>query len=211
LNEVKETGRIEAFSDGVFAVGITLLVLDIKVPTLPLINPRISLIHELAVQWPVYAAFITSFLTILVMWINHHRIFGLIRRSDDGFLVLNGMLLLIVTVVPFSTSLVAAYIVSPGARTAVLVYAGTCEVLALCFNGLWRYASKDGRLLARDHDALVAHGITKSYRHGPLMYVIAFALGLVNAMAGIGMCLALAVFFTIPPAKHVAKHTSRTV
>jgi uncharacterized membrane protein len=209
VNEAKETGRIEAFSDGVFAVAITLLVLDVKVPTLPLSNPRISLSHELAAQWPAYAAFITSFLTILVMWINHHRIFGLIRRTDDRFLIFNGLLLLTVTVVPFSTSLVAAYIMHPDARVAVLVYAGTCEFLALCFNGLWRYAAKDGRLLAHDHDVLVARGITKSYRHGPLLYAIAFALAFPSPMAGIGLCMALAVFFTIPPAKHVARHTPR--
>jgi uncharacterized membrane protein len=210
VNEAKETGRIEAFSDGVFSVGITLLVLDIKVPTIPLSNPHASLSHELAAQWPTYAAFVTSFLTILVMWINHHRVFGLIRRSDDRILILNGLLLLAVTIVPFSTSLVAAYIRHPSARIAVLVYAGTIEFLALCYKGVWHYAATDGRLLAQDHDAVVAQGITKSYRHAPLLYAIAMALTYVSPMAGIGLCMALAVFFIIPPAKHVTRHRQRT-
>lgn len=201
MSELKETARIEAFSDGVFAVAITLLVLDIKVPTLPAVDPKASLAHELIGQWPSYVAFITSFLTILVMWVNHHRIFGLIKKSDDRFLLLNGLLLLSVTLVPFSTSLVAAYIRHPEARLTVLVYAGTCEFLALCYRGIWHYASYNGRLLARDHDAVAAAGITNSYRYGPLLYAIAFSVGLLNAMACIGLCMALAIFFTIPPRK----------
>src|SRR5215813_3568997 len=97
-----ETSRIEAFSDGVFAIAITLLVLDLKVP------PDPSGIHRLAElllsEWPAYLAFLTSFATILIMWINHHRIFTLVGRSDDRLLFYNGLLLLGVTVVPFPTS-----------------------------------------------------------------------------------------------------------
>src|SRR5262245_38427492 len=94
-----ETARIEAFSDGVFAIAITLLVLDLKVPKEA--GHDLSLASALAAQWPAYLAFVTSFLTILVMWINHHRMFTLIGRSDDRLLVYNGLLLMGVTLVLF--------------------------------------------------------------------------------------------------------------
>jgi uncharacterized membrane protein len=202
MSESKETARMEAFSDGVFAVAITLLVLDIKVPTMPLTNPNVSLSHEMLAQWPTYVAFITSFLTILVMWINHHRIFGLINRSDDRFMLLNGVVLLSVTLFPFVTSLVAAYIGHPGQRLATLIYAGASVVLATCFQLLWRYASADGRLLAHNHDSKAALGITRSYRYGPHVYLAVFLVGFVNVPACLLLCMALAVFFTIPPIKH---------
>src|ERR1044071_3471000 len=98
-----ETGRIEAFSDGVFAIAITLLVLDLKVP-MERHGDR-ELLTALAQQWPTYLAYVTSFSTILIMWINHHRVFSLIGRADDRLLFYNGLLLLGVSIVPFPTSL----------------------------------------------------------------------------------------------------------
>ena len=202
MHEEKETGRIEAFSDGVFAVAITLLVLDIKVPTFQAGNLHFSLAHEMIAQWPSYLAFATSFLTILIMWINHHRIFGLIRRSDDRFMMLNGLLLMCVTVVPFSTALLAAYILHPGARLATLIYGGTSLLMALCFNSLWNYASQGGHLLANNHDPHVVAGITKTYRYGPFLYLVVFLLGFVSVAASIGLSMLLAIYFTIPPRRH---------
>src|SRR5258707_7291898 len=103
----KETARVEAFSDGVFAIAITLLVLDLKVPR---DVPADHLAAELLRSWPSYGAFLVSFATIGIMWLNHHRLFTLIHRVDHALLVLNGLLLLTVTVVPFPTSLLAAYL-----------------------------------------------------------------------------------------------------
>ena len=102
-----ETARIEAFSDGVFAIAITLLVLDLKVPR-DLPDGR-TLAGALLAQWPAYMAFASSFMTILIMWVNHHRIFTLVGRSDSRLLFFNGLLLMGVTVVPFPTALVAEY------------------------------------------------------------------------------------------------------
>lgn len=209
INENKETGRIEAFSDGVFAVAITLLILDIRVPPIPAGGSHFSLGRALLQQWPSYAAFVTSFLTILIMWINHHRVFGLIRRSDDRFLLINGVLLLSVCVVPFSTSLLAAYVRHRDARIAMLVYAGTNLLMALSFHQLWRYAALDGRLLARDHDTHIAAGITKSYRYGPLLYLTVFALASVHVIASAGLCVLLAIYFTISPRNHVSRSQTR--
>lgn len=192
----RETGRIEAFSDGVFAIAITLLVLDMKVPHAhDLHEPlRIALLR----QWPTYLAFLTSFATILIMWVNHHRIFRTIRRTDHAFLILNGLLLLIVTVIPFPTSLLAEYIEHRDARIAALVYSGTHVVLAVVFNGLWRYASDRNRLLDARADPELVQSITRSYRFGPLLYLIAFGAAWVNVAASVALCLALAIFFALP-------------
>ena len=114
-DEEKETGRIEAFSDGVFAIAITLLVLDIKVPQG--LGESTRLVTALIDQWPSYFAFLTSFFTIGIMWINHHRLFTHVRRVSHGLLIWNGILLMAVSLVPFTTKLVATYVGHDGARS----------------------------------------------------------------------------------------------
>src|SRR4051812_39389248 len=99
--ERRETGRVEAFSDGVFAIAITLLILDLNVPDWSDSGP--GLFKSLVILWPSYLAFLTSFATIGVMWVNHHRIFTHVKHSDNMLLLLNGLLLLGVTIVPFPT------------------------------------------------------------------------------------------------------------
>src|SRR5215831_5066262 len=136
----KETGRVEAFSDGVFAIAITLLILDIKVPHAS--ESDVGLGTLLLRQWPSYAAFLTSFATIGIMWINHHRLFTQIVRSSHALLLLNSLLLLLISVVPFPTAVVAEYLGHPGENTAAALYAGTFFVIAIAFNVLWRYAAK---------------------------------------------------------------------
>jgi uncharacterized membrane protein len=192
----RDTARTEAFSDGVFAIAMTLLVLDIKVPHD--IAPHGSLLQALAHQWPVYLAFLTSFATILIMWINHHRLFTHISRCDDQLLFFNGLLLLGVVLVPFPTSLVAEYLGQTGQTTAAMVYNGTFIAIAICFNLLWRSASKHGRLLHADHDRDAVAQITESYRRGPLAYVLALVLAFVSVTASLLLNLALAVYFALP-------------
>ncbi len=196
--ERKETGRVEGFSDGVFGIAITLLVLDFKVPQPAEIAGRATLAEALLRQWPVYLAYVISFLTVLVMWINHHRLFQHIHRVNRLFLVLNGLLLMGVTLVPFPTSLLADYLGQEGARTAAAVYSGWFVLIAIFFNVLWRYAAHRGRLLARQHDRAAVAGITRQYRFGPLYYATAFGLAFLSAAASVGVCLALAVFFALP-------------
>src|ERR1700733_6269644 len=106
----KETGRLEAFSDGVFAIAITLLALELKVPAIWETNGKYTseaLAAGLAHEWPSYFAFITSFFTVLIMWVHHHAIFRLVKRVDVTLLFANGFLLMLVTVVPFPTAVVA--------------------------------------------------------------------------------------------------------
>jgi uncharacterized membrane protein len=192
-----ETARIEAFSDGVFAIAITLLILEIKVP--PVAQGELA--RQLLRQWPSYFAFLLSFLFIGVMWINHHRIFTHIRRSDHGLLFVNLLLLLGVTVVPFPTAVLATHLQASDARIAAALYNGTYFVLAVFFNVLWRYAVSH-RLI--DHAlATSADAISKQYAFGPLMYLVCLALGWISAPLSLAVNFALAVFFALPP-KHAA-------
>ena len=115
-----ETGRVEAFSDGVFAIAITLLILEIKIP-----KPSDgALANQLLRQWPSYFAFLISFAFIGVMWINHHRLFTHIKRCNNTLMILNLLLLLGVTIVPFPTAVLATHIGFADQRTAALLYNG---------------------------------------------------------------------------------------
>jgi TMEM175 potassium channel family protein len=191
-----ETARIEAFSDGVFAIAITLLVLDLKVPR-DLRDGR-TLADALLAQWPAYLAFASSFMTILIMWVNHHRIFTLVGRSDSRLLFFNGLLLMGVTIVPFPTALVAEYLRHDGQRTAALVYNAIFLVIAIWFNLLWRTAAVNDRLLHPHADPRAVQRIFDSYRYGPLGYVAAFLLAFASVTASIALDLALAVYFALP-------------
>lgn len=196
IDERRDTSRLEAFSDGVFAIAITLLVLDVKVPhELP---SGVALAAALGHQWPSYLAFVTSFATILIMWINHHRMFTLIDRVNDRLLFYNGVLLLGVTVVPFPTALVAEYLGRSGQYVAAAVYNGTFILIALCFNLLWRSASTRRRLIHRLATPSQVTAITRSYQWGPAIYGVAFALAFVSVAASLALNLALAIHFARP-------------
>lgn len=196
--EEKETGRIEAFSDGIFGIAITLLILNIKVPKAADIRGHATLLQALGAQWPAYLSYLNSFLTVLIMWMNHHKLFRHIRRSDHLFLLFNGLLLMGVTIVPFPTALLAEYINTPEARPAAAIYSGTYLVTAILYYVLWHYAARGHRLLARDHDRENVAAIWRQYRYGPLLYLIAFLLAFVSVWASVGMCAALAIFFALP-------------
>lgn len=191
-----ETARVEAFSDGVFAIAITLLILEIKIPS----PGPTQLSLQLLRQWPSYISFVISFAFIGIMWMNHHRLFTHIRRCDDGLLVLNLLLLLGVTAVPFPTAVLAAHLRQPGERMAVLLYNGTYVFIAICFNVLWGYASSEKRrLLAPDVDRRSVHRITRQYAFGPVLYLACFALTYVSVSASLILNAALACFFALPP------------
>lgn len=197
----KDTSRLEAFSDGVFAVAITLLVLDIKFPAIDakgLLLPDDKLPGEIFAQWPTLMAFVTSFFTIGVMWLNHHRVFKHIKHSDTTLLFLNILLLMIIVFIPVPTSLLAQYVVHPEYHTAAILYSATFLAMATCFNILWRYASYEGRLMGNNADMDGVNKISQQYAFGPLFYVIALAISWFSTPLMIAFNLLLAIFFALP-------------
>ena len=196
--DLKETGRIEAFSDGVFAVAITLLVLNIKIPPDNLLDDN-NLWKQLLLQWPMLLAFVTSFATIGIMWINHHRLFNHIKRTDTGLQLFNLLLLLLIVFIPFPTALLAQqYAVHPDQHLAAAIYSGTNVVMAVCFNLLWRYASYHNRLLGKDTDPRSVQAINRQYLFGPLLYLISFGLAWINVPSSLILNFILALFFAVP-------------
>ncbi len=194
--ETKETNRIEAFSDGVFAIAVTLLVLELKVPQLAEEAGSGELWSALLHRWPSYAAYLVSFMTILIVWVNHHRLFTIIQQSDSRFLFINGLLLLVVTTIPFPTALLAEFFEKPSASVACAIYSGMFVLLALAFNAFWRYAYCN-HLLARTVTAQQITAISHSLWFGPLTYFVAFALAFVNVYASFGLCILLALYWAI--------------
>lgn len=196
-----ETGRVEAFSDGVFAVAITLLIFDVHVPN----AAAGSLGLGLARQWPSYVSFLISFAFIGIMWVNHHRLFTHIRRSDNVLLFFNLLLLLGVTTVPFPTALLANRYFIPGDRVvAAAVFNGTYFVIAIFFNILWHHAVRGGLLDQATLDS--ADSISKQYAVGPFAYLACLGLSWINVPASILANVILAIFFAIPPKAHHNQH-----
>jgi uncharacterized membrane protein len=187
-----ETARIEAFSDGVFAIAITLLILEIRVPeSAGHDGLRTSLVH----LWPSYLAFLASFMTIGVMWLNHHRLFTLIQKCDDGLIAFNLLLLLGITWIPFPTALLAEHLRGPDARIAGMVYGGSFFVIAIVFNVMWRYAVR--AKLVKDHLNVAA--ITRQYALGPIMYAVLVVIAMYSGVGCLVVSALYALYFALPP------------
>jgi len=192
--EEKETGRLEAFSDGIFAFAITLLVLGLKDPVQ---SSGSNLAAGLVTEWPSFFAFLTSFMTILIMWVNHHNMFNYIRKIDVTFMFLNGFLLMAVTLTPFTTMLVGDHITTSDASTAGVVYSGAFILLSVAWNLSWRHASKGHRLLSAHVTDAQIKGVDRVFNLGTALYVLVFGLAFVNGFVGIVGILLMAVFWTI--------------
>jgi uncharacterized membrane protein len=185
-----ETARLEAFSDGIFAIALTILVLDLRLPPLETLTPG-DLIRGVLDLWPSYFAFALSFATILIMWMNHHARMGLIERIDGLLMFANGFVLFMVVALVFPTPLVGEYLTGPAAKGAVFTYA----MFVLATSGAWNVfmlAMKPDRGLLRQG---VPASLVATTRHrvagGFMVYAVAAALALVNAYLGLGLITAM--------------------
>jgi uncharacterized membrane protein len=193
------TSRLESFSDGVIAVAITLLVLDIVPPTLAA-TTRHSLLYELGQNWPHYIAYVISFMTIGIIWINHHAMITRLREADHSILILNLVLLMTIGILPFATQLMADYLrADHGQNLAAGVYAGAFLLMALAFSALNRHI-----LLARAHMLSTDLPLDERRRilsrsvSGVAPYLVATAIAFVSAYASLAICGALALFYAFP-------------
>jgi uncharacterized membrane protein len=196
--ERRETGRLEAFSDGVFAIAVTLLILSVPVPSRDeLLNPDVAPMSLVFGQyhWLSMLTYVISFVTILVMWVNHHSIFQYIARIDRAFMFLNGALLMLIVFVNYPTALVANAMNTPSATLATATYSATFVITAILYNALWLWASTGRRLLARDADPAGVARITFQYRFGPLVYLVAFGLAFLNPWLSVTLNGALGIYF----------------
>jgi TMEM175 potassium channel family protein len=185
--------RLEAFSDGVFSIAATLLVLQLRVPT-PGEGP---LGQALLAEWPTYASYAVSFMTIGIIWINHHTLFARVHQVDRPLLFLNLLLLLCVSTIPFLTALLSRYIgTGEPSHLAAAVYGGVMVLMSLSFTALWTLVRRDappptGKLRVR-------RPIFRSFA-GLGAYLLGIGLAFVSAEASLLVYASVAVFFVLPP------------
>ena len=194
----RDTTRLEAFSDGVIAIAITLLVIEIHVPDLAETEDGRHLWDHLWDIWPSYLGYLISFVVIGIMWANHHNIFKHIVRVDHYLILINTLLLLFIGFIPFTTALLAEYLGHEGEKTATVVYTGWFLLTALVYNLLWRYPSRIGHLLDPDTDPAAVATITRRFAFGPPGYGLAFAAAFVYPPASLAIIAILALLYVLP-------------
>jgi uncharacterized membrane protein len=191
LENQRDTGRLEAFSDGVFAVAITLLVLNIQV--LPMVKG--SILSGLLNSWPDFLGYVTSFLVAGLFWANHHYMFKYIKRTDHFLLLLNILLLMCVVLIPFATELLTVSVRSGSvdSHTVAMLYCGTLLLTSIMYNLLWRYASSHYRLVDEQIPPEVLRRMSRRYLISLPLYVFTVII----AAFSVGACLVLNIIIAL--------------
>jgi uncharacterized membrane protein len=183
------TARLETFSDGVFAIAATLLVLEISV------SSGQKLGHQLVHLWPAYLAYVTTFVTIGIIWMNHHHTVSLIGRVDRTMLFLNNLLLLVIAFLPFPTKLVGDYLNKDGEKAATLAYAATFVVMASMHQVWWQYARRNRRLIADGVSDDALRAVDRASAPGIAMYGVVLVLAFFSPLAAVFLTFAIAAFY----------------
>jgi TMEM175 potassium channel family protein len=187
--EESGTSRLETFSDGVFAIAATLLVLEFSVNTR---RGAPSLGHQLLHNWHPYLAYTTSFLTIGIIWINHHHVMETIARVDRTFLFINTLLLLVVAFIPFPTRLVAEALTE---RAAAYAYGTTLLLMAVAFNVLWTYARGKRRLINAEMPEPRVRAVTQACAVGLPMTGLVLLLATWTPLGSVILAFAISAFY----------------
>jgi uncharacterized membrane protein len=195
------TQRLEAFSDGVFAIAITLLIIEIKVPTEAQLQ-HTTLAHYLLALWPKYFAYIFSFIIIGIYWANHHYLFKLFVRTDHYFNLLNILFLMSIAFLPFPTGVVGEYILDePHRKTAIIFYSLGIYLPAMCWFIIWLYASNKKRIVNPRLSPAFVRALNWQYLLSNLLYLSALALSFFYPGASIIVNIALTLLYLLPPRK----------
>ena len=192
-SDLAETNRLEAFSDGVFAIAITLLVLELHNPEL---EEGQRLWPALLNEWPQFAAYLTSFAILGIMWVNHHSMFRQIKRADRGLMYLNLLLLLWVTLLPFPTSMFAEHLEddSINANVAAAVYSTNLTLAAIAFSLIWWHVLRN-HLVDHDMDRTRVRKSLLRYSIGTVFYAACIGLSFVSAELTLLVVFLLAVYY----------------
>jgi len=183
------TTRLETFSDGVFAIAATLLVLEFS------LGPGHDVGHQLLHIWPSYLAYVTSFVTIGIIWMNHHHTVSLMGHVDRTMLFINNLLLLVVAFLPFPTKLVGDDLRHGGEQAATVAYAATFVVMALMHQVWWQYARRGRRLIADTVSDSALRAVDRAYAPGVVMYGAVFVLAFFSPLAAVALTFAIAAFY----------------
>lgn len=197
------TKRIEFFSDGVFAIAITLLIIEIKVPHLQHgTDGAIGLGAALLDLWSHYFAYVLSFLMIGIYWVNHHYLFGLFKRTDHTFGLLNVFFLMCIAFVPFPTAVLGEYLTDEHNRhSAVIFYALGLTLPAFAWFLIWFYASRNFRLLDKNLNPQFVAYLTRKFLITDIIYFSALLISLWNSLLGLAICVGLTLLYLLPSKK----------
>jgi len=184
---IMDKDRTEAFSDGIFTIAITLMILEFKVPDRAAANSNGELVRALLGLWPSLLAFLISFVTILVMWVNHHGFFTLLKEVDRRLLYANGFLLLIVTMLPFPTATLAQHLQTPAAKAAAVFYCGMFVLVSIGYNLMYMAGARQRLVRDRACERVMSR-VRNAYRFGFLWYSLAAVVAAFHALAGVIIC-----------------------
>ena len=187
----KGTARLEAFSDGVFGIALTLLVLEFQIPNPEPSTNNHALYQELAALWPSLVAYGISFVVVLIMWINHHELIRLVRKVDYPLLYANGGVLLTVTFVPFPTKVLARHLSTPAANASAAFYCATFVAISLTWGALLTAIIWKRRLVKTEVTDSTLKRVRKAYILAPLVYSLSMVLAFWNAVVGLALCMSL--------------------
>ncbi len=186
--------RIEALADGVFAIAMTLLVLDLKVPSVDHANPGL-LLPALLAQWPKYFSYVISFFMLGIYWIGHHNQFHVIRRSDRGFLWINLLYFMTISLLPFSTALLGEY---SDTRIALIIYGGNLAVISTVLYWHWYYATHNYRLIDSDIDPQIVTLAARRIFTGVIVYLFAISVSFLSVSMSLVVYLVAPLIFLLP-------------
>lgn len=187
----KETARIEGFSDAVFAIAITLLVLELRIPDAESNENGQVLLRSLLAAWPSFLAFGLSFFSIFIMWVNHHKIFKQIYRRNTALMFANGLILFLATSISYPTALLARFYNTTSATGVVAIYTGLFVLINLSYNLLWSIASSNRDLLRPEINYAAIKKIKMNYLCGIPVHLAAFILAFFWPGGSLILCVVL--------------------
>lgn len=192
----KETLRIETFSDGVFCIAVTLLSIEIGVELHGDVTNK-ELTHALFAKWPIYLAYVISFINVLLAWIGHHSLFKMLHKSDNSIMITNGLLLMLVAMVPFPTKTLGEFLLTGGFRTAVIFYTAYFVLISIAFRLLWFAASRRPGILMNDVTAVHIKQTTRNENIGLICNIIIFAVAFINPSLALTLSFAMWVYWLV--------------
>ena len=196
VQQQKETLRIETFSDGVFCIAVTLLSIEIGVELHGDATNK-ELAHALLAKWPIYLAYVISFVNVLLAWIGHHSLFKMLNKSDNAIMITNGLLLMLVALVPFPTKTLGEFLLTDAFKTAAIFYTGYFVLISIAFRLLWYAAMhKPGILMHNVTDKQIRQ-TTRNENIGLICNSIVFAVAFFSPSLALSLSFAMWVYWLV--------------
>jgi uncharacterized membrane protein len=194
LEHQKETVRVETFSDGVFCIAVTLLSIEIGVE----VNnsaTNTGLFHSLLDKWPICVAYVISFVNVLLAWIGHHGIFKNIRNTDNAVMISNGILLMLVALVPFPTKTLGLFLLTDALKTAVIFYTAYFVLISIAFRILWQTILRNKTLWVHGLTAAQIRSTTRNENIGLICNSVIMLVAFLNPWVALGLSFIMWIYW----------------